>query len=95
MSNPGYTSRKVTRREIVRLAALGSGGAALGSSQPGDDGPTRQVADFIVRTRYEDVPREAIELGRKSILDGLGLALVGAAGPSGQMARRYLETLGK
>jgi 2-methylcitrate dehydratase PrpD len=76
------------------LAALGSGGAALGNSQPGDDGPTRQVADFIVRTRYEDVPREAIELGRKSILDGLGLALVGAAGPSGQMARRYLETLG-
>jgi len=35
-------------------------------------------AEFVWQTKYEDIPGEVIELGKKSILDGLGLALAGS-----------------
>ena len=57
-------------------------------------GLTTYVAKFVVETRYEDVPAEVIELGKKSILDGLGLALAGSRAQSGEICRRYLEHLG-
>ena len=41
-------------------------------------GLTNYVGKFVVETKYEDVPGEVIELGKKSILDGLGLALAGS-----------------
>jgi 2-methylcitrate dehydratase PrpD len=40
------------------------------------------------------IPGEAIELGRKSILDGLGLAFCGSVATSGDITRRYLTSLG-
>ena len=36
---------------------------------------TRYVADFIVTTKFEDVPDNVLALGKSSILDGCGLAL--------------------
>ena len=39
---------------------------------------TRYVADFVCSTRVEDLPQDVVSLGKKSILDGLGLALSGA-----------------
>ena len=41
------------------------------------DSLTGHVADFIVGTRYEDIPADVLAVGKKSILDGLGLALSG------------------
>src|ERR1700674_893209 len=55
---------------------------------------TAYAADFILKTRYEDLPAEVIELARKSILDGLGLALCGSAAKSGEIVRQYLKSLG-
>ena len=52
------------------------------------------MASFIVQTRYEDLPATVIELGKKSILDGLGLALSGSRARTGSVARAYLESLG-
>ena len=54
---------------------------------------TRRVAEFIVATRYTDLSRELIDLGKKSILDALGLALVGSVAKSGELTRTYLRTL--
>ena len=54
---------------------------------------TRWVAEFVAATRYTDLPPELVELGRKSILDGIGLALVGSAAKSGAITRSYLESL--
>ncbi|MGE0652863.1 MAG: MmgE/PrpD family protein [Alphaproteobacteria bacterium] len=54
---------------------------------------TAYVAEFIATTRYEDIPAEVIELGRKSILDGFGLALSGNHAASGRLVRAHLEGL--
>jgi len=56
-------------------------------------GLTNYVGKFVVETRYEDIPVEIIELGKKSILDGLGLALAGSRAQTGTICRRYLEHL--
>ena len=57
-------------------------------------GLTNYVGKFVVETRYEDVPPEVIELGKKSILDGLGLALAGSRAQTGAICRQYLQQLG-
>src|SRR6202158_403548 len=57
-------------------------------------GLTEYVGKFVWQTKYEDIPGEVIELGKKSILDGLGLALAGSKAQSGALCRQYLETIG-
>lgn len=57
-------------------------------------GLTHYVAGFIVGSRASDVPADVIALGKKSILDGLGLALSGAVARSGELVRRHLGELG-
>ena len=55
---------------------------------------TADVAAFVVGTGARDVPRDVAHLGKRSAVDGLGLALAGAASPTGRIARRYLAALG-
>ncbi|MGB3388404.1 MAG: MmgE/PrpD family protein, partial [Pseudaminobacter sp.] len=55
---------------------------------------TKYVADFIVRTNADDLSAELVELGKKSILDGFGLALSGSVAKSGELVRRHLDDLG-
>lgn len=75
---------------------LSANGAALPSRDdfPQVRGLTSYVGKFVVESRYEDIPIEVIELGKKSILDGLGLALAGSRAQTGVICRRYLERLG-
>ncbi len=54
---------------------------------------TRYVAGFICDTRLQDLPAEVVELGKKSMLDGLGLALSGGATHCGQLVRRHFGDL--
>jgi 2-methylcitrate dehydratase PrpD len=56
-------------------------------------GLTEYVARFVVDTKYEDLPADVVDVGRKSILDGLGLALSGSVAASGDKVRRYLKAL--
>ena len=63
------------------------------SSPPGES-LTGYVARFITTTRPGDVPRDVMRLGKRSVLDGLGLALAGNAAESGHIVRQYLRTLG-
>jgi 2-methylcitrate dehydratase PrpD len=58
------------------------------------DSLTAHVADFITSTRYADIPPEVVALGKKSILDGCGLALAGSVAKSGDLIRRHLQSLG-
>ena len=51
---------------------------------------TAYVADFVNRTHYTDLPDGVVALGKKHILDGLGLALSGSVAKSGDLVRRYL-----
>src|SRR6476660_1170108 len=61
---------------------------------PKAPGLTKSVAEFIVNTKYEDIPADVIDLGKKSILDGFGLALAGSASVMGPIARKYAESFG-
>lgn len=60
---------------------------------PSDNGLTRYVARFICETVAGDLPGTVVELGKKSILDGLGLALSGSVAQSGDYVRRHLRDL--
>lgn len=55
---------------------------------------TAYISEFIVNTRYEDIPEDVLALGKKSILDGFGLALAGSASGAGKLARQYLAMEG-
>jgi 2-methylcitrate dehydratase PrpD len=55
---------------------------------------TGEVADFIAGTKTGDIPDEVIALGKKSILDGFGLALSGSVAESGRLVRDHLGALG-
>lgn len=54
---------------------------------------TRYLAEFICDAKLTDLSPELIALGKKSILDGLGLALSGGATHCGQLVRQHLADL--
>ena len=54
---------------------------------------TKYVAEFVVGTKVGDLPADVVELGKKSILDGFGLALSGSVARSGELVRRHLDDL--
>src|SRR5258706_12960014 len=55
---------------------------------------TAYVAEFITRTRTKDIPADVMHLGKRSILDGIGLALSGCVAESGHIVRKHLKPLG-
>ena len=68
--------------------------AAACADFPQVTGVTDYVATFIADTKYEDIPGDVIELGKKSILDGLGLSLAGSMAETGPITRQYVAKLG-
>ena len=68
--------------------------AAPCSDFPKASGVTDHVAKFVSDTKYQDIPADVIELGKKSILDGLGLALAGSRAETGAISRQYVANLG-
>ena len=54
---------------------------------------TGYVADFIVETKAAEIPADVAHLGKRSALDGIGLAFAGAASETGRVVRRYLDSL--
>ena len=55
---------------------------------------TAYVARFITETKASSIPAEVMHLGKRSVLDGIGLALAGNSAESGHIVRQYLKTLG-
>ena len=56
-------------------------------------GLTKSVSEFVVNTSYSDIPGEVVELGKKSILDGIGLALVGSRAENARILGTYFRAL--
>jgi 2-methylcitrate dehydratase PrpD len=52
---------------------------------------TAYVAEFVVSLKFADIPAEPLELGKKSILDGLGLALSGSKADTWGLIQEYLK----
>ncbi len=65
-----------------------------GNDFPKTPGLTAHVGRFVTTTTYEQIPKEVIELGRKSILDGMGLALAGSRAETGSISRKFVEQSG-
>src|SRR5436190_18498 len=55
---------------------------------------TDYVAGFVVATHAKDIPADVMHLGKRSVIDGLGLALAGAVSQTSTISRRYLAALG-
>lgn len=53
-------------------------------------GLTRELAGFVLNAQVTDLPAVVVENGKKSILDGLGLALSGSVAKSGELVRRHV-----
>jgi 2-methylcitrate dehydratase PrpD len=98
----------LSRRSILK-STLAIGAAAIASpvrttadqtpaqtpnTFPEVKGLTQYVVDFVLKTRYADIPKETLDIGRKSILDGFGLALAGSVAESGPISRQYAQSLG-
>src|SRR5688500_12772044 len=64
------------------------------SVMPTPSSLTERVARFVVATKSRNIPANVMHLGKRSILDGLGLALAGNRAESGRLVRSYLKTLG-
>jgi 2-methylcitrate dehydratase PrpD len=95
------------RREFCKVS-LGMAGLALtnkvalaGGAAPGAApkpaparGLTQYVCGFVVDAKYEQIPPEVLELAKKSILDGFGLALAGSVSEHRHAVLSYLQALG-
>src|ERR1700686_3393099 len=107
LSNNHRSHLPMFRREFGKIC-IGTLGSALishevkaaetpapcSSAFPDVHGLTEHVAKFVIDTGYDVLPPEVMELGKKSILDGLGLALAGSRAETGPLCMRYLSTLG-
>jgi 2-methylcitrate dehydratase PrpD len=81
------------------LAKAQSGVAAVApasceTSFPQVPNLTKYTAEFVVKLKLADIPAEALELGKKSILDGLGLALSGSKADTWKLIQEYLKPFG-
>jgi 2-methylcitrate dehydratase PrpD len=90
----GKAALGVIASAALRSPAEAAVRIAAGSDFPKVSGLTDYVSKFIATTAYSDIPDEVIELGKKSILDGLGLALAGSKAQTGSISRHYVESLG-
>lgn len=63
-------------------------------SVPAETTLTKYVAAFVASAKPADLPEDVVALGKKSILDGIGLALSGSVAQSGKLVRQHLDELG-
>jgi 2-methylcitrate dehydratase PrpD len=88
----------MTSLGVIATTVLGNFAEASQPSRPDEfpktPGLTNYVGTFVTQTKYQEIPAEVIELGKKSILDALGLALAGSRAESGSISRKYVEQAG-
>jgi 2-methylcitrate dehydratase PrpD len=90
----GKAALGVIASTALRNPAEAGAQVAASSDFPKTSGLTDYVSKFVATTTYSDIPDDVIELGKKSILDGLGLALAGSKAQTGSISRRYVRSLG-
>ncbi|MDB6128710.1 MAG: MmgE/PrpD family protein [Verrucomicrobia bacterium] len=88
------------------IAGTGLGVVGLPTSLTAKDAPpaaagfpkiaglTKHVAEFVSSAQYADLPADVIALGKKSILDGLGLAIASGNSNGSKKIQAYIKSLG-
>ena len=56
-------------------------------------GLTQEVASFVAKTRYRDIPSDVIQLARGFILDGLGVALAGSTDECSRIVQAQIRQM--
>ncbi|MEM7446374.1 MAG: MmgE/PrpD family protein, partial [Pseudomonadota bacterium] len=69
--------------------------AEVAAPQEGDSGPdvTEQLASFVAGTRFDDLPKEVVELAKRCILDGTAVMIAGSTEPCAKIARDYVKAV--
>ncbi len=57
-------------------------------------GATAQIAEFIVKSRWEEVPPAAVEQAKRAILDSVGVMLAGSVEPPARIVQQIAENEG-
>jgi len=57
-------------------------------------GLTQEVASFVHRTRFRDIPPEVVGLARGFVLDGLGVILAGSTEKGARIIAAYVRRMG-
>ena len=55
---------------------------------------TDQISEFIVKTRFEDLPEEVVQIAKEFVLDSVGAQLAGSREPVSKIAREYIKENG-
>jgi 2-methylcitrate dehydratase PrpD len=76
------------------IAAAETPQACSATSFPQVQKLTAHVSEFVVNLKLVDIPAESLELGKKSILDGLGLALSGSKAETWGLIQEYVKPFG-
>ncbi|HEY4909081.1 MAG TPA: MmgE/PrpD family protein, partial [Methylomirabilota bacterium] len=55
---------------------------------------TSVLAEFVVKSRWEDCPATAVDAARRAILDCLGVMLAGSREPAARIVQQIAESEG-
>jgi 2-methylcitrate dehydratase PrpD len=56
-------------------------------------GLTQEVASYVARTRYRDIPPEVVDLAKGFVLDGLGVALAGSTDECARIVQAHIRQM--
>ncbi|HEY2628234.1 MAG TPA: MmgE/PrpD family protein [Usitatibacter sp.] len=59
-----------------------------------DTAITDYIAGFVTSAKSSHIPKDVAHLAKRSVLDGIGLALAGSASRQAEISRKYFEALG-
>src|SRR3989337_4349892 len=57
-------------------------------------GLTQEVANYVFKTRYRDIPEDVVQLARGFILDGFGVALAGSTDECSRIVQAHIRQMG-
>lgn len=55
---------------------------------------TTEIAEFVLETDYRNIPKEAVNLAKRAILDYLGVAIAGSREPVAMILSQHVKQLG-
>jgi 2-methylcitrate dehydratase PrpD len=90
----GLLGASESRLADAQTAPASTAPASCETSFPQVPKLTMHTAEFVVKLKLADIPAETLELGKKSILDGLGLALSGSKAETWKFIQEYLKPFG-
>ena len=87
----GLLGASQSRFAAAQAAPGSTAQASAEKSFPQVPNLTKYASEFVVNLKLADIPAETLELGKKSILDGLGLALSGSKAETWKFIQEYLK----